>query len=302
VPFNITNNKQGFTKRFMNHYLMADGSRFTDISNSQTLQYTDEVKNRDPRLHQTVLCPGYIQKGATAVTRNTLNAVTGYQPIKFVAETANDGSSKDIIDWPLFRAAEVYLNFAEAKAELGILTQADLDASVNKIRTRAAMPAMQLTTANSNVDPLMLQYYPNVTKSGFTGAILEIRRERTIELAMEGFRQWDLFRWKEGQQFTGPFLGCYFPSPGQYDMDANGVNDLVLWTGTPQTISGGTSKQIGVDLTLSNGTSGNMVAYPTIKITWNETRDYLWPIPTSERVLTQGKLTQNPGWTDSSGF
>jgi len=296
VPFNISNGKQGFTKRFMNHYLMADGSRISDQPGWETMTYTEEVENRDPRLRQTVLCPGYIQKGATTPTRNSLNAVTGYQPIKFVAESAYDGAAKAISDWPLFRTAEVYLNYAEAKAELGTLTQADLDKSINKIRARAGMPNLILADANADPDPLLLQYYPRVTQSEFTGAILEIRRERTIELALEGFRQWDILRWKEGTQLTLPFHGCYFPGPGRYDMDNDGNDDLVLWTGTPETISGGVSKEIGKDIILSNGNSGYIVAYPTINITWNEDRDYLWPIPTSEIVLTGGKLTQNPNW------
>jgi len=296
VPFNISNGKQGFTKRFMNHYLMADGSRISDQPGWETMTYTEEVENRDPRLRQTVLCPGYIQKGATTPTRNSLNAVTGYQPIKFVAESAYDGAAKAISDWPLFRTAEVYLNYAEAKAELGTLTQADLDKSINKIRARAGMPNLILADANADRDPLLLQYYPRVTQSEFTGAILEIRRERTIELALEGFRQWDILRWKEGTQLTLPFHGCYFPGPGRYDMDNDGNDDLVLWTGTPETISGGVSKEIGKDIILSNGNSGYIVAYPTINITWNEDRDYLWPIPTSEIVLTGGKLTQNPNW------
>ena len=42
----------GFTRRFMNHYLMADGTRFTDKQGYETMFYTDEVKNRDPRLQQ----------------------------------------------------------------------------------------------------------------------------------------------------------------------------------------------------------------------------------------------------------
>lgn len=295
IQFNIVNNKQGFTKRFMNYYLNADGSRYTN----ETDVFATEVVGRDPRLAQTVLTPGYIQTGATAVTVNKMNAVTGYQPIKFVAGTAYDGAAKAVNDYPLFRSAEVLLNYAEAKAELGTLSQADLDLTINKIRTRASMP--NLVLANITIDPVLASYYPNVSNNN-KAAILEVRRERTVELALEGFRQWDLLRWKEGKQLTEPFLGCYFPGPGRYDMDNNGVDDLVLWTGTSETIAGGTSKQIGRDIILSNGNSGYVVAYPTINITWDEARDYLWPIPTSERVLTRGKLTQNAGWEDSSGF
>lgn len=179
---------------------------------------------------QTVLCPGYIQKGATSVTKNDLTALTGYQPIKYIAESKYDGANKAFTDWILFRTAEVYLNYAEAKAELGTLTQGDLDVSINKIRDRAKMPHLNMADANANPDPLMMEYYPNVTKSGNTGVILEIRRERTVELPLEGFRLWDIFRWKEGQQLTKPFYGCYFPGDGEYDMDNDGANDLLLYT------------------------------------------------------------------------
>lgn len=302
IPFNILNNRQGFTRRFINHYLMTDGTSFTKQPGWETMPYTGETKNRDPRMSQTVLCPGYIQTGTTKVTKNTLKSLTGYQCIKFVGDPTYDGSSKAVSDWPLFRAAEVYLNYAEAKAELGTLTQEDLDMSINKIRTRAKMPDMKLATANANADSLMLAYYPNVTKSSYTGSILEIRRERTIELVMEGFRQWDLIRWKEGQKFCGPFYGCFFPGEGKYDMDNDGVADLALWSTTKISITGGTSKKIGTDLILSNGNSGYIVAYPNNRLVWNEDRDYLWPIPTDQRVLTGGVLTQNPGWTDSSGY
>lgn len=301
IPFNIIQNRQGFTKRFMNHYLMSDGSRFDEQDGWQTMDYVAETKNRDPRMAQTVLCPGYIQTGASSVTANDLSVLTGYRPIKYVNASAYDGALKAITDYPLFRAAEVYLNFAEAKAELGTLTQADLDKSVNKIRDRAKMPHMDLASANANPDKLLLQYYPNVTKSGNTGVILEIRRERTVELALEGFRMWDIFRWKEGQQFTKAFEGCYFPGEGEYDMDQDGTPDLLLYTTSKGNFKG-TAYQIGKDIILTNSTSGYIHALSNITITWDENRDYLWPIPATERVLTGGVLTQNPGWTDTTNF
>lgn len=301
IPFNIIQYRQGFTKRFMNHYLMADGTRFDEQEGWQTMDYVAETKNRDPRMAQTVLCPGYIQTGASRVTTNDLSALTGYRPIKYVNSSAYDGALKAITDYPLFRAAEVYLNFAEAKAELGTLSQADLDKSVNKLRDRVNMPHLSMTVANANPDALLQEYYPNVTQSSNTGVILEIRRERTVELALEGFRLWDMFRWKEGQQFTKPFEGCYFPGEGEYDMDEDGTNDLLLYTTSKGSFKG-TSYQIGKDIILTNSTSGNIHALSNISITWDENRDYLWPIPASERVLTGGALTQNPGWTDSTNF
>ena len=190
----------------MNHYLMTDGTRFTDKQGYETMFYTEEVKDRDPRLQQTVLCPNYIQKGETTVTANDLTAYCGYRPIKFVGTKDHDGAAKSTSDWPLMRAAEVYLNYAEAKAELGTLKQEDLDISINKIRERAKMPDLILTDANNNPDPYLGTCYPNVEQGANKGVILEIRRERTIELVMEGLRQWDLFRWKEGKQMFNQYL------------------------------------------------------------------------------------------------
>lgn len=302
IPFAINNERISFTKRFMNHYLQADGSFYSSRPGYATEFYSDEVAGRDPRLTQTVLCPGYIQTGATKVTANNLNAFTGYQPIKYVNKSDYDGATKAFTDIPIFRTAEVYLNFAEAKAELGTLTQGDLDKSVNKIRDRVSMPHLSMTDANAHIDPLMAEYYPNVTKSANTGVILEIRRERTVELAMEGFRIWDIFRWKEGMQLTKPFYGIYFPAEGEYDMDGDGKNDLLVSSSKKPSSWKGTFKQIGKDIELTNGSSGMIHALPKITVTWDENRDYLWPIPAQQRILTNGALSQNPGWTDSTNF
>ena len=142
VQFSISNNQQGFTRRFINHYLMKDGSRFTDKPGYETMFFTEELKDRDPRLEQTVLGTNYVQVGETTPTLNDLTAYCGYKPIKFISRKDHDGASKGTFDWPLMRSAEVFLNYAEAKAELGTITQQDLDISVNKLRSRAGMPNM----------------------------------------------------------------------------------------------------------------------------------------------------------------
>lgn len=306
VQFSIANLQMGFTRRFMNHYLMADGTRFTDKQGYETMFYTDEVKNRDPRLQQTVLCPNYIQKGETTVTANDLTAYCGYRPIKFVGTKDHDGAAKSTSDWPLMRAAEVYLNYAEAKAELETLKQEDLDISINKIRERAKMPDLNLTDANSNPDPYLAACYPNVEQGTNKGVILEIRRERTIELVMEGLRQWDLFRWKEGKQMFNhyvPYYGIYVPGVGTYDMDGDGKPDLEIYE-TTATSQCDNKKKLDKDIYLSNGTSGYIIGFPKVTYgkDWKEERDYLWPIPADQRVLTQGILTQNPGWEDGLSY
>ena len=130
------------------------------------------------------------------------------------------------------RTAEVYLNCAEAKAELGTLTQDDLNKTINKLRARVNMPNLLMATANANPDPYLKEWYPHVESDDNQGIILEIRRERAIELVMEGFRYYDIMRWKEGKIFEKPFLGIYFPGPGEYDLDGDGTNDVYLYLST----------------------------------------------------------------------
>ena len=296
--------RSSVTRRFVNHYLMADGTRFTDKGDWQTKTYLEETAGRDPRLAQTVMCPGYIQKGATAVTACGFTSHTGYQPIKFVPEASKCISSSDDVDWALLRAAEVYLNFAEAKAELAALgkvtlEQADLDKSINKIRKRAKMPDLKMQGLTAC--QYMESCYPNVEKGSLKAVILEIRRERTIELALEQpDRSWDMFRWKEAKQclqVVQPWHGVYIPGLGKYDTSGDGVADVeFIQEGTAVKLKVGSSVS---EVTLSAGTSGYIVAYSATSYgtDWDDNRDYLWPIPASQRELNPN-LKQNPGYVD----
>lgn len=296
----------GVTKRLIDTYLMKDGTRFTDRADYATLQFKDEFKNRDPRLAQTVRTPGYTRDDGKQYLPALDVAKTGYQLIKYEAGTKYDTSGSSVNDMPIFRAAEVYLNYAEAKAELGTITQGDIDISIKPIRERANMPNLNLANANANPDPFLeapLTGYPNVDKGANKGVILEIRRERNIELVMEGFRYWDLMRWKEGKAFDQPFRGIYFPGEGEYDLDGNGTVDVYLYDANNKHGSTATTQfAIGKDVILSEGTKGNIVVHSAIERHWNEERDYLYPIPTKDRILTNGALKQNPGWNDGLGF
>lgn len=294
----------GLAKDIVNMYLMSDGSRFTDKPRYNMLGFYDETQDRDPRLAQTIRTPGYTRMGETELLAPNMAAVTtGYQPIKYVCEKKYDSYQSSENDMPIFRAAEVYLNYAEAKAELGQLAQADLDMSVNKVRARVSMPAINLEEANANPDPYLLADgtgYPNVTKSTYTGVILEIRRERTVELMLEGFRYWDLMRWKEGKRFERTFYGMRLDGVGEYDLDKNGSVDLVVYEGTaPSTIQGVVYKELS-ELNLSE--EGNIVLHADIERNFDESKDYLYPIPTEDIVLTQGVVKQNPGWDEMDGL
>lgn len=305
---NFTNSstmgKPGMSKRMINSYLMNNGQRFTDIEGYETMEFAQECKDRDPRLAQTIRTPGYTRIGETKkVAPNLAYTMTGYHITKYTLEPKYDGYKKSESDLPVFRAAEVYLNYAEAAAERGTLTQEILEQTTKPIRERVGMPNIDMVAANANPDPYLTSAktgYPNV-KGANQGVILEIRRERNIELFMEGFRYYDIIRWKEGKAFEQDFLGMYFPGLGEYDLNEDGIMDICLYQGE-KPASFAMLLEVGKQIELSNGTSGYIICHDKTKRTWNEERDYLYPIPIRERSLTGGALTQNPGWVDGLEF
>ena len=243
--------RPGVTRKIIASYLMNDGSRFTDNPNWETMTFVDECKNRDPRLAQSICTPSYQPIVSNRKNIPDLNAcVTGYQLIKYEDEAVGGKSDIDLF---YFRLAEVYLNYAEALAEINQLTQDDLDISINKLRDRVGMPHLIMKTANANPDPYLLANttgYPNVSGAN-QGVILEIRRERTIELLSEHFRYDDILRWKAGQNMKQAILGMYFPSPGEYDLNGDGQNDICLYTDTkPGNAQGITYLKIDSDIKL----------------------------------------------------
>lgn len=300
-----TSGRPGLTKRIVDSYLMQDGTRFTDNPDYKSMEFKEECQNRDLRLSQTIRTPGYIQIGGKSkVAPNLAFTLTGYHLIKFTNHKDYD-NIKGYNDIPLFRTPEVYLNLAEAKAELGTLTQEDLDRTIKPLRERAGMTAsIDLSWANAHPDPYLTNPetgYVNV-KGVNQGVILEIRRERTIELIMEGFRYWDILRWKEGKAFEKPFLGIYIPGPGVYDLDGNGKSDVCFYEGEKPSVFVSLFLKLGEDIVLTEGTRGNILCHGVHKREWREDRDYLYPIPIQERALTSGVLTQNPGWVDGLNF
>ena len=317
-----TYGRPGMNKKIVNSYLMTNGDRFTDQPGYETMQYYDEMQNRDPRLTQTVVGPGYMRINSDKVeSPNFSSSTTGYQITKWVTDASGDGYLGSSNDYILFRAAEVYLNYAEAKAELGTLTQEDLEISIKKIRDRVGMPNIDMLAANANPDPYLCAPetgYRNVTDPN-KGVILEIRRERTIELLLEGFRYYDIIRWKEGKIFEQPYKGMYFPGltkgSGEnrydvFDMNDGTVGDkekvdICIYTGKKPSVKNIRKfYKLGDEFVLTDGDKGNIICHDIEKEPrqWNEERDYFFPIPTTERSLTNGALTQNPGWNDGLDF
>lgn len=289
--------KPGLNQELVNTYLTKGGTPFTSIPGYDTIQFYQAMQNRDPRLSQTVRTPGYTRLGSTQELAPDFGAtVTGYQLTKFVGSPSQDIFDRSLTPLPIFRYAEVLLNYAEAKAELGTLTQADIDMSIKLLRDRVGMPDLNMAYANAHPDPYLESEYPNVTGPN-KGVILEIRRERRIELVMEGFRWNDLMRWAAGHLLAQQFYGEYFPGAGSFDLDGGGNPSVVIYTGAePPTKQGVVYLQLGSDITLTNGANGgNIIVNGNIPKTFNENRDYLNPIPTQELLLNPN-LKQNPGW------
>lgn len=199
------------TKNYVNQFLKLDGTPMT----TDKISLTEELaanNGRDPRLNATVNHIGHTYKannGTTPLKYMLCNLTpTGYNLIKYNIEEENQFSvAKCGNSIPIFRYAEVLLNYAEAKAELGELTDADWDKSIGLIRKRAGLTGLSRPTA---VDPVLYKYYADAydyeegdiqgnraaeLKSYLTADIIEIRRERVCEMGYEGRRYDDLVRW-----------------------------------------------------------------------------------------------------------
>ena len=293
-----------FNRTFVNTYLNIDGTPFTNTVNYQTKMFADEVKNRDKRLQQTIRLGAYkrINGGALEAAPPVFSyTYTGYQPIKWCLDDVYyDGGTRNDNSIALFRYAEVLLNYAEAKAELGTLTDADWALSIGALRSRAGITA-GLTTKPTTVDSyLQTNYFPNISNP----IILEVRRERGIELAWEGQRFSDLMRWKCGDLLTQTWNGFYVPALNTpIDLNEDGIKDVLFYSGTPPTaIAGVTFINVSPTLTsgavnpqkLSGGTTGEITWLNNAVRKW-EDKKYLYPIPTAD-LLINSKLVQNPGW------
>ena len=149
------------------------------------------------------------------------------------------------------------------------------------------MPNLDMAAANASPDPFLSSAttgYPKVSGTN-KGVILEIRRERTVELALEGLRYADILRWAEGERITKCLNGMYFPGPGEYDWNKDGKADICLYSGSKPSSSATFVYKIGSDIVLSDSDKGYVKPRPSYTFSFDPERDYLYPIPSSERVL-----------------
>ena len=305
------------SRAFIFTYLCTDGTRFTDKPAYKAINFINEFTGRDARLAQTVKGPGYEIKGGNWRDRrpNIVDgvAVTGYQPIKFIEDsTEKNGTSKNENSQPVFRYAEVLLNYAEAKAELGELSDDDWAATIGALRLRAGFQDKPGVTSSkpTSVDTYLKEaFYPDINNP----VILEIRRERAIELVYEGFRADDLKRWKEGKNFERvPWTGIHVPALNtQFSVNNDDTRDFyVTYDEYGDVPSYAQNKYVHVypensseqGLRLDENPDGGYdLRYELIiKRKWyDDDRQYLNPIPAEviRDYENHGyKLDQNPGW------
>lgn len=223
------------SQSLMESYLMKDGTPFTAQPDYRKKSFLEAFKDRDPRLSETFVYPGFKQ---TEAGNPYLPKITfgGYDQLKFYPrdESLRQGWGLNFTSLPIFRYAEVLLTYAEARAELGILTQDDLDKSINLIRKRVEMPDLKKESANTNPDPVLAHQYPNVTSLD-KGVILEIRRERRVETACEGLRWADIQRWGNGDLFAQNNEGMYIEKLGAFDVTGDGVEDIAILANPSET-------------------------------------------------------------------
>jgi hypothetical protein len=265
---NGTTVMSGLNKSAVEAYVCTDGQPITLSPLYQGDNSIQQLRmNRDKRLLETIdtfLC----YNGALVAG---LNSSTGYRPSKFLQPLdPNQQAPNNSTDAPLFWLAEVYLNYAEACAELDqlgkySLTQADLDQTVNKLRQRAGVQPLVLN------GPQSVGFTDPKKDADVTPLIWELRRERRVELMMDGFRYQDLMRWKKGKYMDSQlnpdsFLGAKVPA------NANVVRNV----------------------------QGYIMPYAAnLQRTFTDPKNYLSAVPTSQILLYPQALQasmQNPGW------
>lgn len=182
------------SQNLVDGYEMLDGTPFDWNDPAKAAQ---PFENRDARLGATILMNMAPFKGKKVATYpegadaspNPNATKTGYYLRKFLNEDVNiqTGGSSGGHVVPLFRLAEIYLNYAEALNECDP-TNPDIALYLNKVRNRASLP---------NVSALSQEQMRAV-----------IQHERRVELAFEEHRSWDVRRWKIASSTLGaPLMG-----------------------------------------------------------------------------------------------
>lgn len=265
----MENGRNAPTRNLIRQYLYTDGlpafNGENEPSATRSALFVEEgdeegynavFENRDPRLAMTVFQAGEQAYKGPWIPTTTLGSRSAYAAKKGFNNEDWQTNNAGTVDKILIRYGEVLLIYAEAKYELdGSISDADLDRTVNALRQRAGFDA-RLTNAFVAAHNLNMRD--------------EIRRERTVELALEGFRYDDLIRWKTAEVLLPEqLLGAKF--------------DADDWQGADPS-------------TLNINADGVLVVEDTNVRSFVPARDYQYPIPFNEITLSGGSVVQNPEW------
>ncbi|AWO00442.1 RagB/SusD family nutrient uptake outer membrane protein [Chitinophaga alhagiae] len=262
-----------FSKNFVRSILCADGlpiSLSPDYLGDDTPE--NERANRDPRYTQLIVTRDYVvtqnaDGSADKITLPRIPAVvTGYASAKYKSpDPLQWVANQSTLDLFVLRYAETLLIYAEAKAELGEASQGVIDQTINQLRDRVGMPHMNIATLVKD---------PASDFPALPVLLDEIRRERRIELAQEGFRFDDIIRWKEGRLIANPetILGMKLTPALRAQYPASQVAGIQ--------VDANNYIRVYTDITAR---------------TWNE-KLYLYPLPLQELTLNPQLAPQNTGW------
>lgn len=307
----------GLTKSAVDNYLMADGKpeSLSSVDYDYT-QLADLIAARDPRMDQTLYSPArgnfadYAAQFTPLVVENQtkgpymdlLNSYTGrggYKVFKGMRDHYVDkwGDNQDEL---MIRYAEALLNYAEAKAILGTVTQDDIDKTVNVIRDRVGMVHLNMTEANAwSVTYSVSDGYDPTAAN----ILNEIRRERRIELILENYRRSDLKRWAIYEDVVNGYkpVGAYY----QEFEDFWNNDSLVLAAGYAESQLPALRLNLGSNIDVT----GEYINPLWKNADFTESgrgyyidpgRDYLKAIPKTEIDFYESEggvtLEQNPGW------
>lgn len=227
----------------------------------------DEFEGRDPRMKQTILMPGTKYLSAqigldSCVARFSTRPETrtGYKLYKFMGE-AFTGVDQSTYDYHTFRYAEVLLILAEATFEKdGAISDDILGKTINVVRSRKGVEMPALTNAFVQAHGLDMQ--------------AEIRRERTIELAFEGFRRNDLRRWKTAEAELKQAIRGIKYKGSEYE------KLQVLNDGNPGLVD----------------KNGFLIVEPAENRIFVSPKNYYYSVPLDELYLNPNLMPNNPGW------
>ncbi len=292
----------GMTKDAVESYCNADGlpihvseAGFDDSTVAKA------IKGRDARLAHNV-CDSVVMLD-TYAWRSGINSTTGYWLTKFVNwsdyinATSNNLAPYNDTDGPVYMYAEVLLNYAEACAELGSMTQPDADKSINELRVKhGKIPALTVTSPTSvAVNGTTITKDPKNTY-GVNELIWEVRRERRNELICDGFRYDDLMRWKMGAQLdfaknpNGRIGVSEAAVKAYYDYTQNVYDWEDLHAGL--TYADIDAKEYWITI----GDQRYVSPFdPSKTRVFDETKNYLDPLPSGITIINPN-LDQNPGW------